>query len=291
MAQEGATPPRSGGADEFAKQLGEKQKSALAAKKPRRTKAQRRKLVARISRWTGAGVLTLVALVLFAMAGSISTYHTDEMVKRYTGVTDQEDRLRAASQAERDLPEGQEGSRNLDAALGSAKTVADIQNVYLTETGPVSLDGIPKAEVQTGREPDDDEYICSEPAPGKRAKTYTQEERVECAERRRADNLSGQGRKLEAYFAQSALDQTGFTASTPWHESVSTLPDDEKNSLAGYSWKPSSEAVFDENGVIDVTWTLVDDKGAIVAFVTSTYDPVSKKFGSMEFTTAKGDES
>lgn len=72
---------------------------------------------------------------------------------------------------------------------------------------------------------------------------------------------------------------------------MSTLPDDETNSLADYSWKPSSEAVFDENGSIDVSWTLVDDKGAIVAFVTAVYDPVTKKFGSMEFTTAKGDGS
>lgn len=291
MAKDGVTPPRSGDADSLAERLS-KGDTPVASKKPRRTKAQRRVLIGRIARWTGTGLAGLGALVLFAMAGSISSYHTNEMVEQYTSVTDQENRLRAASQAERELPEGQQGSRNLDAALGSAKTVSDIQNTYLIETGPVSLEGIPKAEVQTGREPDEDEYICSEPEPGKRAKTYTKEERLDCAERRRADTLSGQGRKLETYFAQSALDQTGFTAAMPWHESVSTLPDGEETSLADYSWKPSSEAVFDEYGNISLTWTLVDDQGATTALLTGTYDSVSKKFGSLALTTAaEGDGS
>lgn len=290
MAKDGVTPPRSGDADSLAERLS-KGDAPVAPKKPRRTKAQRRVLIGRIARWTGTGLAGLGALVLFAMAGSISSYHTNEMVEQYTSVTDQENRLRAASQAERELPEGQQGSRNLDAALGSAKTVSDIQNIYLTETGPVSLDGIPTAEVQTGREPDDDEYICSEPAPGTRAKTYTEEERLECAERRRADVLSGQGRKLETYFAQSALDQSGFTAATPWHESVPTLPDAKTTTLKGYTWTPSSEAVFDEHGNISVTWTLSDDKGATAALLTGVYDPVSKKFGSLTLAVAEGDES
>lgn len=291
MAKDGVTPPRSGDADSLAERLS-KGGSPTAPKKPRRTKAQRRALIAGVSRWTGTGLACLVALVLFAMAGSMSSYHEQELVEQYQGVTDQETRARAATQAERELPEGQQGSRNLDAALGSAKAISEIQNTYLSETGPVSLDGIPKAEEQTGREPDDDEYICSEPEPGKRAKTYTKEERLDCAERRRADTLSGQGRKLETYFAQSALDQTGFTAATPWHESVSTLPDGEETSLADYSWKPSSEAVFDEHGNISLTWTLVDDTGTTAALLTGTYDPVSKKFGSLALTTAaEGDGS
>jgi len=292
MAQEtGSGPPRSDEVTSLAARLSsEDETSGKKGRSDSDRRQKRRVLIGRISRWASAGFLALVALVLFAMAGSIGAYNLDELKDDYTAVTDEEDRARQAQQFERDLPRKQEGSRLLDAATSSAKAVADIQNTYLDETGPVSLKGIPKKESQGSEtvheENDDGEYVCSEPEPGKRAKKYTKKERVECAEQRRADNLSGLGRKLEPYFMASARDEDGFNAATPWFESVDSLPDAEKSSLADRTWTSNSDAVFTEEGFVTITWSLRDDDDSELARITGVYDPVTKKFGSMSLSEA-----
>lgn len=253
---------------------------------PRRPNSGAKVLLLRVGYWSATVLAMLGALVLMAMAGTISAQHQDELEEQAQDGFDAQDRTIAARQGLEGLPNSGEARRWLLQAATAGENVAAAQNIYLENAGPINADDLPAQTPGLGEHDECTPYI-GPPPPSRRE--YTEEEHITCAEGLRESAVSGLERKLTPHFAAGARDSDGFNAVSQWHSSISTLDDDA--SLSGYTWVAHQAQVFEKDMTIHMVWTLAEDEtGRTVAWLRGRYDPVVKKFDDLVLgTVAEGE--
>ncbi|WP_082376492.1 hypothetical protein [Nocardiopsis sp. NRRL B-16309] len=250
---------------------------------PRRPTAGRlRVLLIRIGYGTATGLVALGALVLFAMAGSISAHHQAGLAEQAQDGFEAQDRITAAEQGLEDMPSQAEAQRWLTRATTVGADLAEAQNTYLDHTGPITTDDLPEQTPGPGGRDECHPYLDDLPTT---TRDYTEEELTTCAEGLRQSAIGGLDRTLTPHFSAGARDSDGFNAVSQWHAAIPALDDDA--SLAGYTWTAHEAQVFEQDLAIRMVWTLTEDEtGRTVAWLGGRFDPLVNKFDDMVLGTA-----
>ncbi|GAB2481246.1 hypothetical protein [Nocardiopsis aegyptia] len=255
---------------------------------PRRpTVGRLRVLLIRIGYWSATGLVALGALVLFAMAGSISAHHQAGLEEQAQDGFDAQERVTAAEQGLEDLPDQTEAGRWLARATAVGEDLAETQNTYLDHAGPITTDGLPEQTPGPGGRDECHPYLDDLPTT---ARDYTEEELTTCAEGLRQSAIGGLERALTPHFTASARDSDGFDAVSQWHSAVPALDD---ASLSGYTWTAHEAQVLERDLAIRMVWKLTEEEtGRTVAWLSGRFDPLVNKFDDMVLGTvaAAGEE-
>ncbi|MFD6952062.1 hypothetical protein A6A08_02540 [Nocardiopsis sp. TSRI0078] len=245
---------------------------------PRRSTAGRRRvLLVRIGYWSATGLVTLGALVLFAMAGSINAHHQAGLEEQAQDGFDAQERVTAAEQGLEDLPSQTEAGRWLARATTVGEDLAEAQNTYLDHTGPITTDDLPEQTPGPGGRDECHPYLDDPPTT---TRDYTEEELTACAEGLRQSAIGGLERALTPHFTASARDSDGFNAVSQWHSAIPTLDDDAP--LSGYTWTAHEAQAFEQDLAIRMVWILTEDEtGRTVAWLSGRFDPLVSKFDDM----------
>lgn len=222
-----------------------------------------------VARWTGVTVLTLGSLGLFGIAGMIDAEQNAQLEALAEDLPSANQRINSAVKMQEDLPTPIAAERMLNRATADAEGVAAAQTQYLVHAGPLSLEGIPVDELQ----PDGKTYV------------FTEEERIEMAEKRRAEGIKGLDRQLTQFFAATSVDDEDFNAAGSWLDAVSGLGDQE--GVPTYVWTASPVIGFDEYRMAPVTWTLSDADDKVIAWATAEYRIADGRFIDLTIYTAE----
>lgn len=226
----------------------------------RATKARARAFTA--LRWTAGGAMSIGALVLFAMAGAQAQADDDEVRLAAQPLAAAQERIDAAEASSEALPDTPTAQRWLAQANAAGLSVAESQSVYLAETAPLTLDGVPSVDPK--------------PKPGTRPEPYTDEQRWTMAQQMREDRVSGLARALTPHFDVSARDLDGVEATADWQLA---LPGDPATGLrSGGSWSFLEARLVDRDGLVSGVWELRSASGQLLAWAVADYDPMTKTF-------------
>ncbi|WP_075926905.1 hypothetical protein [Nocardiopsis sp. CNR-923] len=252
---------------------------------PRSTAGRGRVLLVRIGYGSVTVLVMLGALVLFAMAGSISAHHQAGLEEQAQDGFDAQERITAAQQGLADLPSQTEARRWLARATTVGEDLAEAQNTYLDLTGPITTDDLPEQTPGLGGRDECHPYLDDPPAT---TRDYTEEELTTCAEGLRQSAVGGLERALTPHFAVNARDSDGFNAVSQWHSAVPTLDGDAP--LSGYTWTAHEAQAFERDLAIRMVWVLTEDEtGRTVAWLSGRFDPLFNKFDDMVLGTVAAD--
>lgn len=235
-------------------------------------------LLLRIAYWSGTGLGLLGALVLMVIAGAISTQHQARLEEQAQAGFDAQQDITAAQQDLEDLPAQNEAKRWLHQATTVGENIAEAQNTYLENSGPLLLDDLPTRTPGLGERDECSSYLDEVPTD---TREYTDKELTTCAKGLREEATDGLERRLIPHFTTRVLDTDGFDAVSQWHSRIPTLESD--TSLADHTWTAHEALLFTQDLSIPLVWTLTDETGQMVAWVHGTYDPLVKKFDRMVF--------
>lgn len=226
-----------------------------------------------VLRWTGATVLLVTALGLFGAAGTITSIHEADLAERGAGVAVAQERITNAEKAEAALPVLAAAVRSLVRAGEDVKSVAAVQNTYLANSGPISLEGIPLDVM----------------LPDGKIQVYTEEERTAMAQKIRDDAIKGLDRTLTQFFSATATDGSGMNAASDWSPEVEGLLD--RDDVSGYRWVPLEVTGFDSSLKAVTGWLLKDADGALAGWATASYSFKDNRFSDLRiYTVAQGEE-
>lgn len=243
-------------------------------------------------RWSGVVAALTASVLMLGTASGIQSENQAEINKNISKIRAEQSRLDKATYAKEDLPEKSDARRSIGRAEEAAASVAEHQNSYLDNTGPLSLEGIPTTDKD---DPDKE--------PGTRVHTYTEKERQQLAQERRDAQVAEAKRSLTPYFDASSRDDTGADATEPWHRQVTTLQTrGDTVSLATYQWSTPAIQAFSPDGSVEVLWLLtehgedkaadaVSPSAAPLAWARATYNPTTGTFEHLSVGTyqTKGD--
>lgn len=161
------------------------------------------------------------------------------------------DAASVATRALGSLPNAEQVRKNAQAALVAAEVVAAKQDALLGTYGVPSLEGV---------------ATRTTPEPGERQRELTEAERVELA-------LQGRPEAREKLLRESVpLFETGAAAPTVWWTTSSISED-----LSSWRWEAAGGGWAQDDGLVQVAWTLLDDQGEPVSVMRALYDPASRK--------------
>lgn len=219
------------------------------------TKAKSRKALVGVVALQVAGLAMVVGGIAMASSGAQASLEVSAQTEEVLVQARSERDAVSAAQRETDaLPSAEQVRRNGDAALKAAEAVATKQNALLLTQGRPSLEDVPTE---------------SEPEPGTQVRPLTEEERMELA-------LEGRGeRQAQLLRETTPLFETGAPSPTAWWTERSTDVD-----LAGWSWSAAGGGWSDEDGTLNVVWTLSDETGSVRAVIHSQFDPATRKLAA-----------
>lgn len=161
------------------------------------------------------------------------------------------DAASAATRALGSLPSAEQTRKNAQAALAAAEVVAVKQNALLGTYGEPSLEGV---------------ATHTTPEPGERQRELTKAERVELALQERQAAREKLLRESVPLFEKDAA------APTAWWTTTSTSED-----LSSWRWEAAGGGWAQDDGLVQVAWTLLDDQGEPASVMRALYDPASRK--------------
>lgn len=237
-------------------------------------------LLLRVAYWSGTALGILGGLVLLVVAAAINSHHQSQLTDQAQDGFDAQRNISVAEQGLEDLPSEEEAGRWLRQATSVGETVAEVQNTYLEQAGPLSLDGLPERTPGLGERDECVTYLDERPTS---PREYTNEELTTCAQALRESEIGGLDRHLTPHFAAHVRDDDGLNAVSQWHSEVAALDELEEGAFAAdYTWTSHEAKVFERDGSIPMVWTLAhEETGQMVAWMHGTYDPVVKKFDRM----------
>ncbi|MFE1170361.1 hypothetical protein [Nocardiopsis sp. NPDC058789] len=237
-------------------------------------------MLLRVAYWSGTGLGVVGGLTLLVVAAAINSHHQSQLADQAQDGFDAQRNISVAEQGLEDLPSEEEAGRWLSQATSVGATVAEVQNTYLEQAGPLSLDGLPERTPGLGERDECVTYLDERPTS---PREYSNEELTTCAQALREAEIGGLDRHLTPHFAAHVRDDDGFNAVAQWHSGVAALDELEEGAFAAdYSWTVHEAKVFERDGSIPMVWTLThEETGQLVAWMHGTYDPVVKKFDRM----------
>lgn len=269
--------------EKFGSQRRQAQREAEAKRAAQRRK--QREMVITGAVWACAAVLLIGALLAQVVVSTTQSEHQEALEERAVAVTQAQSRLESAEDGEAFLPDDVRAGRWLNQADDAGERIAEIQNVYLQHTGPLSIENV---EVYDEDAPAhlDEERLDEE---GWR---LSEDERFEIAEQRRSQAVSGLLRQLQPYFdAESRTEEDDrFNAVTRWDESVGTVDDQgDEVSLAHYEWTYHDAIIYSQDGRVESVWLLHDtESGELVAWVLGEFNPQSRVMQNLSIGYAEG---
>lgn len=225
----------------------------------------------------GAGVALFIgSTVISTMASAESDRHEAELFDPEQGraveITDAQDRIYAAEDSEALLPDEADVERWLSRADEAGESIAEMQNTFLDQTGPLTVEDGPlydEEELPSRLDPDDpddeedlEEYL------------YSDEERLELAEDERESTVNMLPRHLSPYIATGSRDHQGFDAGSRWDLLIETISDyDDEVSLEDYQWVYDEAVIYSPSGAVPISWRLVDGDENVVAVMVAQFSP------------------
>lgn len=161
------------------------------------------------------------------------------------------DAASAATRTLGSLPSAEQTRKHAQAALAAAKVVAAKQDALLGTYGVPSLEGV---------------ATRTTPKPGEGQRELTKAERVELA-------LQGREEARERLLRESVpLFEKDAAAPTAWWTTTSTSEE-----LSSWRWETAGGGWAQDDGLVQVAWTLLDEQGEPVSVMRALYDPASRK--------------
>lgn len=245
-----------------------------AAKKKKKVEAKSTAIT--VGSLSLAAVLGATSLFVASAADSESAAHDEAVLEATDPIADVQQRLNQAEDGEAMLPDGTRANRWIEQAEEAAESVAEVQNTYLDETGPLFVEGVPRYSEDmpvhlAPEERESDEDTAEE-------WRLSDEERLEIAQQNREQALAGLSRRLSPYFDSDSRASDEFNPVTRWHDHIESIDDvDGEISLANYSWVYDQEYFYDQHGYVKVVWCLVQDEtGEQVGMVIGEFNPQSR---------------
>lgn len=291
------------------------------------TPAPELKKISRARRVIGASasilltlLLVVIGVMMFVSSAARSASYAAELRDASEPAFQAQKSLDDALDQEAALPDSREGKRWLEQAENDVQAVAQLQNTFLLETGPLDFAQVPQMNPKGNLRLSDDE-------------------RMEIAEANRLTARGDSQRALVPRFG-SEFGETDFNPVSDWSEQISELAllktDPETTLLSighrvtleesaaqadqrstatssadteavsavipellggddfegtGFVWTPIPPRMFDENGMLPVAWRLNElDTGRLVAVVTAQYSATDARYSDAVLLLVTGED-
>lgn len=232
-------------------------------------KRQRRRPTAgSVVRWTVTGLLLASSVVVVGFAGGAQTERDAAVSQGLEGLAEARAASAEAERLQSALPDAKKASRLLSRMATETGTITEVQNTYVQEAGPLSLEGIPVDRQE----------------PTGAIVVYTEEERTAMAQERRDERLLDLDRSLRTLFARASTDDDGINAATDWTGLVEGLSGTE--GVGSAVWTATIPSSFDDEQTATVVWTLRSADGTVLAWATADYRFADGRFGDLRVMSA-----
>lgn len=211
-------------------------------------------------RWSGVGALLVASVLLLGVAGSVGVDNEAELAQGVPAIKADIERTIAAEDDLANMFTIDEATLLLDQMVMVGGNVAKLQNTYLAEAGPLTLEGIPKVEGGDTSSFD---------------RTLTEDERWELAKTQRENTLLSLSQRLMPYFTSNTDESAkGFVPASNWFQALET-----KGLVAGdYQWSTAAPKVFSPEGTVEMVWELRSKDGnKLAGWVSAHFEPIPKK--------------
>lgn len=285
------------------------------------------KKISRTRRVIGAGasiLLTLVLVVLSAMmlisSAARSASDAAELRDASEPAFQAQKSLDDAQDQEAALPDPREGKRWLEQAEDDVQAVAQLQNTFLVETGPLDFSQVPQMNPKGNSRLSDDERIEIAEANRLAARGDSQRALVPRFGSEFGDTdfnpvadwseqipelallatdpettLLSVGHRVTLEESAAQADQRSTVTSTTGTETESPAApellggDDFEGT--GFVWTPIPPRMFDENGMLPVAWRLNElGTGRLVAVVTAQYSATNARYSDAVILLVTGED-